>query len=105
MSKFGNKPITIDGIKFQSMLEGSFYQSVKAWHKAGKILSYRMQVPFDLHGGIKYKLDFEILDAKAKNRFVEVKGYWTAVAKLKRKLFEADFGTLEIHTAKEPWKP
>lgn len=132
MSKYGNKKITIDGITFDSMLEGAFYQKLKALKQAGKIHSFQMQVPFVLHGGIKYKLDFLILMESAqdfltrvyyneknervegkkaipldtltqKNRYVEVKGYWTAVAKLKRKLFEADYGKLEIHTKDKPW--
>ena len=133
MSKYNNKPIEIDGIKFQSMLEGAFYQRLKDYKKAGKIHDFQMQVPFVLHAGIKYKLDFLIYEESAqefltrvyyneknervedkkampmdtatqKRRYVEVKGYWTAVAKLKRKLFEADYSKLEIHTRDNPWQ-
>jgi hypothetical protein len=108
-TKFGNKPVTIDGIKFHSMLEGAFYQKCKAWKADGKILDFQMQIPYALHGGIKYRLDFRIQTLHKVGfsvwHYVEVKGYWTAVAKLKRKLFEADYGKLEIHSAKEPWHP
>lgn len=114
MTKYGNKPIEIDGIKFQSMLEGAFYQRLRDYKKAGKIHDFKMQTVFVLHGakGIsicKYKLDFLIEtfgtleNPFGTRRYVEVKGYWTAVAKLKRKLFEAEYGKLEIHTREKPW--
>lgn len=121
--KYGNKKIIIDGIEFHSMLEGAFYQKLKAYKEAGKIYDFKMQVPYVLHGanGIaicKYKLDFEIempeilvsggVWQPAKlvrpKRCVEVKGYWTAVAKLKKKLFQAEYGVLEIHTKDRPWE-
>ena len=120
--KFGNKPCVCDGFNFQSQLERDFYLSCKAWKQQGKICDFEMQVVYPLHAGIKYKLDFKIKMNKIFyqgqlysesyipvelmcSRYVEVKGHWTAVAKLKRKLFEADYGPLEIHTAKVPWKP
>lgn len=120
--KYGNKKITIDGIEFPSMLEGAFYQKLKAYKEAGKIYDFKMQVPYVLHGanGIaicKYKLDFEIempdtvvpglgyTPAKIvrPKRCVEVKGYFTAVAKLKKKLFEAEYQELEMHYKDKPW--
>lgn len=109
-SKFGNKPVTIDGIKFHSMLEGAFYQKCKAWKAEGKITAFEMQVPMPLHAGIKYILDFRVwvktTDPKVTAiHHVEVKGYFTQVARLKKRLFEADYGTLELHTAKKPWSP
>lgn len=112
MSKYGNKKITIDGIEFHSMLEGAFYQKLKAYKEAGKIYDFKMQVPYVLHGanGIaicKYKLDFEIEEnettTEKKKRCVEVKGYFTAVAKLKKKLFEAEYQELEMHYKDRPW--
>ncbi len=119
-SKYGNKPCVVDGIKFHSLLEGEFYKKCKAWKKEGKIFDFFMQKVFVLHGGIKYKLDFEIhkwngryadtgvfpvIRKELTFHFVEVKGFWTQTAKLKRKLFEADYGPLEIHSRETPWRP
>jgi len=121
MTKYGNKKITIDGITFDSLLEAAFYQRLRDYKKAGKIHDFKMQRVFVLHAGIKYKLDFEIempdgfcdyrnmprglnIITKRHHRYVECKGFWTQTAKLKRKLFQADYGILEIHTAKDPWK-
>ena len=108
MSKYGNKPVEIDGHKFHSMLEGSFYQKCLAWQKAGKIGVIQMQVPYKLFSNgvliCTYKLDF-LLVVDGKHVPVEVKGFWTAVAKLKRKLFEAQHGPLAIHTREKPWTP
>lgn len=111
VSKYGNKKITIDGITFDSMLEGAFYQKLKALKQAGKIEHIRMHVPVKLHGHnaveiCTYKVDFMIWlpnSGYELPRAIEVKGYWTAVAKLKRKLFEAEYGKLEIHTKDKPW--
>ena len=103
-SKYGNKVCECDGFKFHSKLERDFYLYLKGLKEAKKIHDFSMQITFRLHAGIKYKLDFQIETIAFKYRNIECKGVWTAVAKLKRKLFEADYGPLEIHTAKEPWR-
>lgn len=111
MSKYKNTRCEVDGFKFASKLERDFYLACKAWKQQGYIHDFEMQTVFNLHGGIKYKLDFLICcgtpgdPIRCKKRYVEVKGYFTQVARLKKKLFEADYGTLEMHTSKSPWKP
>lgn len=114
MSKYHNKKSVIDGITFDSRLEADLYNQLVILKKAGKIYSFKCHVPFALHGHgeakvCTYKLDFEVIMPKVgalsqKIRYVEAKGVWTPVARLKRKLFEAEYGTLEIHTKEENWK-
>lgn len=121
MSKYGNKKITLDGILWDSLLEAAFYQRLKDYKASGRIRGFRWKIPYILHGAdgvtplFKYLLDFEIDLYPAKTvlreKFtvpVEAKGMWTTPAKMKRKMFDCEYGPkvgkLEIHTAKEPWK-
>lgn len=58
-----------------------------------KVESWERQVPFRLEvNGVlicKYVVDFLVRYADGRRELVEVKGYWTPEAKLKKKLFEA----------------
>lgn len=58
-----------------------------------KVDSWERQIPFRLEvNGVlicKYVVDFHVHYADGRHELVEVKGYWTPEAKLKRKLFEA----------------
>lgn len=108
MTKFHNKKVTLDGITFDSKLEAELYKTLMILKAAGKIYSVECHVPFALHGhgGVKvatYKLDFKVLGF-AHPRYIEAKGVWTSTARLKKKLFEAEYGKLEIHTQKDHWK-
>lgn len=61
-SKYGNRRVEIDGMKFDSQKEADFYFSrlLPAW-RLGELKLLVRQVPFDLPGGIKYVADFVIV--------------------------------------------
>ena len=93
MSKYHNRKVEIDGIKFDSTKEGERYLELKLLLKAGKIRDLQMQVEFELipkQGGeraCKYKADFVYNMADTGKMVVEdVKGKRTREYIIKRKL-------------------
>lgn len=48
MSKYKNKPVTIDGIRYASQKEGIRHKELMLLEKAGKIKNLRFQVPYEL---------------------------------------------------------
>jgi len=93
MSKYHNRKVEIDGIKFDSTKEGERYLELKLLLKAGKIRDLQMQVEFELipkQGGeraCKYKADFVYHMADTGKMVVEdVKGKRTREYIIKRKL-------------------
>lgn len=73
--KYGNRKVTIDGMKFDSQHEADVYFGtlLPSW-KCGTYKLLARQVPFDLPGGIKYIADFltvsvdghvSVIDAKS----------------------------------------
>lgn len=58
-SKYGNRRVEIDGMKFDSQHEADVYFGtlLPSW-KCGTYKLLARQVPFDLPGGIKYIADF-----------------------------------------------
>lgn len=74
-SKYGNRKVEIDGLKFDSQHEADIYFGtlLPSW-KCGTYKLLARQVPFDLPGGIKYIADFltvsmdghvSVIDAKS----------------------------------------
>lgn len=73
--KYGNRKVTVDGMKFDSQHEADVYFGIllPSWkHGTYKLLA--RQVPFDLPGGIRYIADFltvsmdghvSVIDAKS----------------------------------------
>ena len=58
-SKYGNRKVTVDGMKFDSQHEADYYFGVLMPRvKAGELKCVCRQVPIDLPGGIKYIADF-----------------------------------------------
>lgn len=47
-SKYGNVPVVVDGIKFQSTKEGYYYLYLKRLEGEGKISDLRLQVPYEI---------------------------------------------------------
>ena len=61
--KYGNRKVTIDGLKFDSQHEADFYFGVLVPRmKAGELKYVNRQVPLDLPGGIVYVADFVAVD-------------------------------------------
>ena len=104
-SKYGNKPIVIDDIWFQSTAEGNYYQQLKVRMKAGEVSGYLHQVPFPVViDGLPvcdYIADFVVYYPDGREEIIDVKGVETDVFKLKRKLLKATSG-LDIILIKKP---
>lgn len=109
MSKYLNKKITIDGITFDSKKESARYLQLKALERAGEITELTLQPRFNYEqsnefGNIKkpknlfyYKADFQYYKKGDCFPTIEdVKGFQTAVFRLKKKLIEDRF-KIEIH--------
>lgn len=93
MSKYHNRKVEIDGIKFDSIKEGERYLELKLLLKAGKIRDLQLQVEFELipkqagERACKYKADFVYHMADTGKMVVEdVKGKRTREYIIKRKL-------------------
>jgi len=105
-SKYRNKPIVIDGIKFRSTKEGRRYKDLKLLQAAGEIRGLTLQETFVIKvNGIKicsYRCDFQY---EEKGKILgggqdwvliieDCKGYKTPAYRMKRKLMEAVFGVI-----------
>lgn len=109
MSKYGNKKVLIDGIKFDSMAEGRRYKELKLMQRAGIIKELELQPKFLLQESFKkngktykkieYIADFKYTE-KGKTVIEDVKGKETEVFKLKHKLFEYKYKNLELKLVK-----
>lgn len=88
-SKYRNQPVIVDGIRFDSKAEARYYSQLKIRKLAGDIKFFLRQVPFDLPGGVKYRLDFMVFENDDTVRCVDVKGTQTQMFKLKKKQVES----------------
>lgn len=109
MSKYNNKKVELDGIKFHSESEAIYYKQLK-WAKEGKTLkSFEIQPKFILqekfkkngqhHRAITYTADFKVTELDGKVSIIDIKGSPKAVTetfKIKKKLFEHKFPDLTI---------
>ena len=96
-SKYSNKIVTIDGIKFRSIREGNRYKLLKELEKRGEIINLVLQPKFvlveDKSIGFKltYVADFQYTIQGA-NVVEDVKGMKTNVYKQKKKLMLKKYG-------------
>ena len=81
--KFGAKPTVLNGIKYHSKLEARYSERLEFLKKSGDILFYLRQVPFDLPGKIKFRLDFMEFWQNGDVILTECKGYMTSDARIK----------------------
>lgn len=94
MSKYGNKRITVDGIRFDSIREANRWQELRLLERGGAIRNLRRQVPFELLPQCKvcgktlrkksYVADFVYLDERGNQVVEDAKGVRTQVYQLKR---------------------
>ena len=106
ISKYRNKKIIIDGIKFDSKKEGLRYKELRLLERAGLIKDLKLQTKFELQPSFKknnktiraitYKADFDYITKDGRHIVEDVKGIKTEVFKIKQKLFEYKFKDLEI---------
>ena len=95
---YKDKKVFVDGIKFDSGQEAMFYEELKERKAKGLIKSFECHPKFILqpafkkngvsHRAITYSADFEIVHNDGKIETIDVKGFETAMFKLKMKLFE-----------------
>ncbi|HGV4613967.1 TPA: DUF1064 domain-containing protein, partial [Escherichia coli] len=78
-SKYGNKKTVVDDIAFDSKKEADYYCELKLLRKAGRVVTFLMQVPFHLPGGVVYKLDFMVFYDDGTIDCVDTKGVRTDV--------------------------
>lgn len=98
--KYQAKPMTLDGIRFDSKAEGRYYSSLKLRVKAGEVVFFLRQVPFYLPGGVKYVVDFQEFHSDGTVHFVDVKGMETESFKAKKRMVE-NLYPLEIEVVKK----
>ena len=101
MSKYNNKKVEVNGIKFPSQLEASYYEYLLEQQKQGIVKSFDMQVPFILLDGyeigerkvqpIKLVLDFVVEYADGRVEYQDSKGMVKPVDLIKKKLFESRY--------------
>lgn len=94
-SKYGNKKVEVDGIKFDSKKEAQRWGVLRLLEKAGHVQGLRRQVTFPLVvNGIKicsYRADF-VYTRNGKEVVEDAKGFITPEFKLKQKLMAAVHG-------------
>lgn len=105
MSKYRNKKIVVDNIKFDSNLEATRYKELKLLQRAKQISNLRLQVSFLLQEGFKkngkthrkieYIADF-VYEENGQTIVEDTKGICTEVFKIKQKLFEYKYPNLSI---------
>lgn len=87
--KYGAKPTTVNGRRYDSKAEARYAQALEMRRRAGEVVMYLEQVPIRLPGGTTYRCDFVVFEASGEVRFVDVKGYETETFRIKKREIEA----------------
>jgi hypothetical protein len=87
--KYGNQITHVDGIRFDSKREASYYRQLKLRQQAGEVSYWLRQVPIHLPGGTRLVVDFLVffVDGRAPE-YIDVKGRETKEFKIKRREIE-----------------
>ena len=88
-SKHRNKPQVRDGIRFDSILEADYYDFLRVLRAAGEVLYFHRQVPIELPGSTRYRVDFLVFWSDGRVTYDDAKGQETAMFKLKKRQAEA----------------
>lgn len=108
-SKYGNQPVVLDGIRFDSKAEGEQYLALKLQQEAGLISDLTLQphfllLPAKTYDGRRERAIFYVADFSYREdgRLIvaEVKGYETETWRLKRRLFLHLWPTHELRIIK-----
>lgn len=92
-NKYRNKPTVIDGQRFDSKREANDYQNLLLQKHAGEIRSIIRQVSIPLLSGKRrMRLDFVVIMADGRVRWLDSKGYATKEWLIKRDEVEAAYG-------------
>ncbi len=87
-AKYGNKITLVDGIRFDSKKEATYYEQLKLRQRGGEVHFWLRQVPVHLPGGTKYVLDFVVFLKSGEVQFVDVKGRETKEFRIKKREVE-----------------
>lgn len=87
--KFNAVPTKVDNIHFASKKEARYYEQLKILQKAGDVVFFLRQVPFDLPGGVKYRVDYQEFRKDGTVHFIDVKGFKTDKYIMKKKMVES----------------
>ncbi len=95
-NKYGAKPDTIDGHRFDSSAEAKHYCLLKLRVRLGEISDLKVHPRYPLiingtHCGV-YEADFSYVEKGNGVQVIDVKGVRTALYILKRNVFEALYG-------------
>lgn len=108
LSKYKNKKIEIDGIKFDSKDESLYYLYLKDCKERGTIIDFELQPKYELipkfeyqgqsRRAMTYSPDFKITNKDGSILVVDIKSMGTATqqGELRRKLFEYYYPELEL---------
>ena len=89
MHKYHATQTIRNGIKFQSKKEARYYDELLLRQKAGEVLFFLRQIPFDLPGGLKYRADFMEFWTNGTVKIIDVKGYKTKEFIRNKKMVES----------------
>ena len=89
--KFHAQATLYDGERYASKKEARYAQELDLRVRAGEVLFYLRQVPFDLPGGVKYRCDFMEFWTDGSCHIIDVKGFKTPEYRMKKKLVEAQY--------------
>ena len=108
MSKYGNKRVTVDGIRFDSIREANRWQELKLMERAGAVRDLQRQVSFELIPSqrvngrqlkpIQYIADFSYLDERGNRVIEDSKGVQTPVYRIKKRMLLWLYGIEVLET-------
>jgi hypothetical protein len=81
-----------DGTNFASRLERDYYEQLLLRWKAGDVLWFTRQVPFWLEGGVKFVVDFLIVQPGGVITLADTTGILTQTKRNKLKQLQARYG-------------
>ena len=73
-NKYNAQITEVDGIKFRSKKEATFYRGLKTLQAKGHVKYFHRQVAFDLPGNTKYLVDFQVFNKDGSIVYFDVKG-------------------------------
>lgn len=102
-TKYGNVKTVIDGIKFDSTKEATFYGRLKMMKLSGQITDFICQPKFTYYVSFlandrkfgydrKYIADFKVIFPDGRIEIWDVKGFRTSIYKQKKKIVEKLYG-------------
>ncbi|MGG6309829.1 DUF1064 domain-containing protein [Paenibacillus macerans] len=90
--------LDVKGIRFDSRMEGEYYQELLMMKRYGEIKDFSCQPKYVLQEKpkITYIADFLVTDLDGSQRVIDIKGAETSTFRVKLKLFQSVYPTLRI---------